>query len=595
MVSDEVLRRIREAIEQNKIDLELSEQHLSELPIAVTNLEQVKVLYLDNNSLTELPAEIGAMTQLTRLYLNHNRLTTLPPEIGQLTNLTHLYLRDNYLTSLPAEIGQLENLTHLYLRNNQLTALPEEITQLQNLKRLYLSDNKLTVLPVGLEGLPQLTQLDVRKNPIAPATQNSGDTASEIENPTEVIKRYLAQQINPANETKVMVLGRQGSGKTSVLRRLIAGDFDRNEEPTEGMTNYAWTVQLTAERNIQLNVWDVGGDRELYAAHQFFITREGLYLVVVDNSLSEMESHLEEWLLLVRAYSGGSPVIVVGNKADLAPLRGNRRKLCDRYPFIRGFAEVSCSANRGFETLREMIIRELGTLSRFNDNLYMSWIAVKQHLENFTENYLEYSEYQALCSSKEISQDQEQRQLLSLLHDLGIVMFYFEDPRLDSTDIINPYSLSYGMYAILNDPKIREEYKGVLPLSYLDELFGENTQNDQLFVIDMMRRFELGYFVDGRRFLLPTLMPDYRPPVQKWQSSLIYCYRYEVLPSVIFPRLVTRIRQFIFKRVIWANGLVLADQEAKNKAIVALDQVTSGLWIWVGGDVQTAENLVSLI
>jgi len=63
----------------------------------IEELNNLKVLYLDNNQLTSLPIEIGNLTSLQTLYLGGNQLTSLPKEIGNLTSLQELYLGKNQL------------------------------------------------------------------------------------------------------------------------------------------------------------------------------------------------------------------------------------------------------------------------------------------------------------------------------------------------------------------------------------------------------------------------------------------------------------------------------------------------------------------
>jgi Leucine-rich repeat (LRR) protein len=71
--------------------------------IQTTAKEEKTELDLSDNQLSELPPEIGQLTKLTQLDLSGNQLSELPPEIVQLTKLTTLDLSGNQLGELPPE------------------------------------------------------------------------------------------------------------------------------------------------------------------------------------------------------------------------------------------------------------------------------------------------------------------------------------------------------------------------------------------------------------------------------------------------------------------------------------------------------------
>ena len=70
------------------------------------------------------------------------------------------------------------------------------------------------------------------------------------------------------NETKVLLVGQGGVGKTSLIKQLVGEGFDPHESKTEGIDIKQWKV--TAEdQDIRLNVWDFGGEEIMHATHQF--------------------------------------------------------------------------------------------------------------------------------------------------------------------------------------------------------------------------------------------------------------------------------------------------------------------------------------
>jgi Leucine-rich repeat (LRR) protein/GTPase SAR1 family protein len=184
MTDKELLEIIEDAAIEEATRLDLSGNHIEELPAEIGRLTNLTMLHLAGNQLTTLPTEIGKLTNLTVLNLYSNQITTLPTEIGKLTNLTELYLDDNHLTMLPAETGKLTNLNKLSLSGNKLTMLPTEIGEFANLRQLDLSNNQLSSLPAEIGRLANLTVLYLGGNQL-------GSLPAEIRQLTNLTEFHL--------------------------------------------------------------------------------------------------------------------------------------------------------------------------------------------------------------------------------------------------------------------------------------------------------------------------------------------------------------------------------------------------------------------
>ena len=147
--------------------LHLWHNQITQIPEALAQLSNLKVLVLSHNQITQLPKVVAQLSNLTELVLNHNHITEIPNELGQLSNLTELNLSHNQITQLPETLGKLSNLTKLVLHNNQITQIPEALGKLSNLTQLYLSSNQIAQLPDAIGQLSHLTQLYLFNNQIA--------------------------------------------------------------------------------------------------------------------------------------------------------------------------------------------------------------------------------------------------------------------------------------------------------------------------------------------------------------------------------------------------------------------------------------------
>ena len=608
MSEEELLQKIEKAARDGVTTLNLWGNQLTALPPEIGKLTSLTELNLSDNQLTALcpsdnqlialPPEIGKLTNLTELNLWGNQLTALPPELGKLTNLAELNLWGNQLTALPPELGKLTKLAWLDLSGNQLTALPPELGKLTNLTELYLRDNQLTALPPEITELTNLAYLDLKENPLPIPPE----ILAKTDEPATIINYYLqheAGEKKPLNEAKMLLVGQGSVGKTSLVKRLLKDEFDLHEEKTEGIEIEEWQVAVD-DQNIRLNVWDFGGQEIMHATHQFFLTKRSLYLLVLDARLGDGENQIEYWLKIIKSFGGDSPVIIVGNKIDEQPLDINRRGLMAKYRSIREIVEVSCKKGKGIDELKDIIAREVGLLEHIHDPLLTTWSAVKNRLEGMEEYYIPYQEYLNICQTEGVTDYLSQRTLLGLLHDLGIVLNFRDDPRLEDTNILNPEWVTNGVYRILNSNELFQS-GGVLEWEMLNRILGSHeypSDRHRMFIVDMMRKFELCFAFEGfsdKRFLIPDLLPQEEPYTGEWNDTLTFQYHYDVLPGSIISRFTVRMHPSICENTHWRSGVVLEDNVSGNKALVKADREDKKIFIWVSGREQTRRTFLGVI
>ncbi|KAM9761349.1 PH domain leucine-rich repeat-containing protein phosphatase 1-like [Menidia menidia] len=137
---------------------------------ALTRFCKLRSLSLSNNGLSEFPLALCDFTSLTELNLSGNRLSNLPVEVGTMQNLQTLLLDGNFLSLLPAEMGSLEGLTYLGLSFNCFSSVPPVLEKLRGVERLCLAGNQLSVLDLAeLQWLPA-RYVDLRLNRLQTAT-----------------------------------------------------------------------------------------------------------------------------------------------------------------------------------------------------------------------------------------------------------------------------------------------------------------------------------------------------------------------------------------------------------------------------------------
>ncbi len=594
------VERIEEAREIGSTVLDLSNLNLKFLPSEIGGLNGLRTLNLSKNPLIDLGSAINHLTRLTKLVITNSELTHIHPDIGKLNHLVSLDISSNKLIDLPPEIGKLENLVYLNVAYNQVSRLPFEIGQLTDLNSFGLAQNQLLNLPKSLKNIKGLEELDLRGNPLS----IPHEILEKITEP-QAILNYLSQiwdgNRKPLAETKMLVVGQGSIGKTSLIRRLTDNTFSQIETKTDGIVINRWQV-FNAQNGdgqpetLRVNIWDFGGQEIMHATHQFFLTRRSLYLLVLDARISQEENRVEYWLKIIESFGGDSPVLLIGNKTDQHPLDIDRTGLQKKYPNIVGILETSAATGAGLEELESTIAMLVNAMPHVRDAIPEAWFNIKSQLEELghDQNYISQERYEQKCTELEVRDKLSQRTLISFLHDLGIVLHFQDDPRLEGLGILNPQWVTNGVYKILNAHALFQN-KGVLERSMLADILPEDDYpaNKRLFIVDMMRKFELCYdIVPEQTFLVPDLLPKDEPFTGEWNGALAFQYHYNVLPSSIVSRFIVRMNGYIHKTV-WRAGVVL--QKDGNTALVKADVEDRKIYIWVSGAENTRRDFLSVI
>ncbi len=572
----------------------LSSNKLSELPMPFGELKNLRELYLNNNQLSELPMSFGELKNLRVLVLENNQLSELPVSFGKLKSLNKLWLSSNKLSELPMSFGELKSLNKLWLSNNKLSELPTSFGELKNLSVLVLEDNQLSELPMSFKELRNSFKLFVRGNPLeTPPIEVAQKGIEAIRNYFEALEATAGEQKQPLNEAKVLFVGQGEVGKTSLVKRLVFNEFDKHENKTNGINIENWALPVN-EQDIQLNLWDFGGQEIMHATHQFFLTKRSLYILVLDARQDEQQSRIEYWLKLIQSFGSNSPIIIVINKIDQHQLQLNKRGLQTKYAGIQAFIETSCCQNQGINELKQTIQQALSEMPHIHDSLPASWFDLKQRLEKMNEDHISYEKYQNLCKRRKISNQSHQKTLLAFLHDLGVVLNFQDDKRLKDTNVLNPEWVTEGIYKLLNAHQLFHS-KGVLHCDDLEGLLGERYQNKQQFIIDMMEKFELCFKIEKNQYLIPNLLPKEQPYLDNWdyKNSLAFQFHYDILPTSIMSRFIVKMNNHIVDKNYWFSGVIL--KHDNNQALVKSDVEDKKIQIWVIGNTKGKRSFLQII
>ncbi|HLP84085.1 MAG TPA: leucine-rich repeat domain-containing protein, partial [Phycisphaerales bacterium] len=484
--------------------LYLYNNELTALPNSFFNLRCLEELFLHFNRLTALPATFGQLTALRYLDAHLNQLHDLPQSFNELRALTHLNISRNEFRSLPRTACRLPSLAELFVAGNQLETLPEgvgtlgslevlsiarnhvdslpdSIGHLSKLTTFFASDNRLSALPASMEQMRSLRSLFLHENPaleLPPEVlgppwiecKGHGGTA-EPAKPQEILSFYFARsaaaargELAPIHEVKVMLVGRGGAGKTSLRRFFLGQRHDPKEAETPGIA--LDTLERTCGgKRIKLHLWDFAGQEITHALHQFFLTGGSVYVLVLDPRSNTEMADAFYWLDQLSRFAPGAPVVVALNRQDsrIGGYDVDRNQLLERYPQIRSFVPTNCESRAGCEDLLQAITQVIEAQPK--DELPWldvprEWLSVKdtcwrmgnrdggptaKNAGSGVKHKLKFSEFQTLCADNKITEKERQESLARILHRLGAVLHFVDDPRLRDTSVLDPHWVTDGV------------------------------------------------------------------------------------------------------------------------------------------------------
>lgn len=116
---------------------------------------------------------------------------------------------------------------------------------------------------------------------------------------------------------KIVFLGDQGVGKTSLITRFMYDTFDSHYAATIGIDFLSKTMYLD-DKTIRLQLWDTAGQERFRSLIPSYIRDSNVAIVVYDITNRDSYNDVQKWLDYIREERGKDVLIIlVGNKSDL--------------------------------------------------------------------------------------------------------------------------------------------------------------------------------------------------------------------------------------------------------------------------------------
>jgi len=159
---------------------------------------------------------------------------------------------------------------------------------------------------------------------------------------------------------KLIVVGNQGTGKSSILNRFVNETFDENYQATIGLDFHSKNITIH-DQDVRLIIYDTAGQEKFRSLIPMYIREAQIILFIYDISDKDSFDSIPKWIQQVNDVINKEVVFVlIGNKLDLESNRKvtfeEGKKLAEKSNYV--FQEVSAKTGENFEKLFEVQIYE---------------------------------------------------------------------------------------------------------------------------------------------------------------------------------------------------------------------------------------------
>ena len=152
---------------------------------------------------------------------------------------------------------------------------------------------------------------------------------------------------------KIIFLGDQYVGKSSILNRFYQDKFEPDYQATIGLDFHSKNTEINGE-SIRLLLYDTAGQEKFKSLIPMYIRDANIILVVYDITVKESFIHTEHWVNETKDLRREDAIFaLIGNKTDLEDKRQVTSKEAEDFANEKGFIfhEVSAKNGDGVEDL----------------------------------------------------------------------------------------------------------------------------------------------------------------------------------------------------------------------------------------------------
>ena len=337
---------------------------------------------------------------------------------------------------------------------------------------------------------------------------------SRLDFPAIAVSLIENEESEPVLIAKLVVLGDQQAGKTTLVKKLFDGQtvsaLDTDEAPNGHIDVRKYVLKLGDQGIAHINAWEFRGTYLDISAALVF-NESAIYIVVLDASKSESKSRISNWLDLIVRHDSAASIVVVSNKADLGELYLDQNQLRHSYSSRMRFFTISCQTGHALDALRETIHELIAAQAR--QLTRREWVGIYHELARKRSEMvlLPLHRFIDICFVENVVSHAEQSDLLKLLESGGSVSCYRDEfGSLRDVIVLNPNGLVDNVLSMLRTEE-SEATRVLITVGLQDHsLISPHLQDEDLsFIMQIMVDRGLWIRTKSRvRFVVPSALPN---------------------------------------------------------------------------------------
>ncbi|MBK6995560.1 MAG: leucine-rich repeat domain-containing protein [Lewinellaceae bacterium] len=452
---------------------------------------------------------------MLQLYCCHSNLFSDLNPIAGLTKLKQVTCFDSQISDL-SPIAGLMNLQTLDCHSTQVGDL-SPLAHLTNLQQLNCNSTQVSdlnpILPLIKSGR-QVTWEDFEGDIRVKDCPLVHPPVEIVQQGNEAILEYFARIEKEGEqellEAKTILIGEGMSGKTSLRNRLLGRPLPEKADRTKGLDVEIepYRFPLPDGKEMQLNLFDFGGQDHYKPLHQFFYSKRSLYLLLTKNG--DDQNDFDFWLDTAKLHGDGSPLLIVNNLFGNVKCNFNYEQWAKQYPFLKASFEVNLDSQKGLEELKRQIEAYAQTLPHIRQPVPRSWAAIREglSLRKTSENFIHINEYLQTCDKQGVTESKDALILSRYFHDIGVFLHFQDNETLKKWVILRNEWATDAVYRVLDDAEIILQ-KGHFNPEDLQRIWhAKEYEYMRDALLELMKEFRLCYpKPDGQRYIAPSLLP----------------------------------------------------------------------------------------
>ncbi|MCQ2820513.1 MAG: GTP-binding protein [archaeon] len=131
--------------------------------------------------------------------------------------------------------------------------------------------------------------------------------------------KATAKEQKKALEAKIVLLGDQNVGKSSIAQRFCKNIFTNQHIATIGGAYLQQKVLLSNSESVKLHIWDTGGQERFRAMANLYYRDAAAAILTYDITSEETLENLKFWINELRTKAGQENIVLclAGNKCDV--------------------------------------------------------------------------------------------------------------------------------------------------------------------------------------------------------------------------------------------------------------------------------------